>query len=162
MFATVRAAKAQMNRSVIFLSGVLVASAVFGLGRFLGRDAPGTFVTATAPATEHNWRLTVGAGTGRHTLAHGESSLAPAWSLRAGWFVYLESATRAWWFNGDDQLILFVPGTQPGSGAFSLDHAPFAVPDAVVRRVGLHRIQLIAANARATRERLGLTAGPTP
>jgi hypothetical protein len=149
-----------MNRTLYFVLGVLAAAAAFGLGIVLRGSAAETIVTRNGETTDANtgWRVVVDADSGRHSLTRGESTIAPMWAMKPGWFVLLENDTRAWSYNGEDMLMLFVAGTGPGTGAFTVDVSPSAVPEAVVRRIGEHRIRTIVAGARAARERLGLTS----
>ena len=157
-FATVARTKAQMSRPLYFVLGVLAAAAAFGLGLAFRAGGSATFVTRTGETTDAatGWQVVVDADTGRHALAQGESTIVPLWAMKPGWFVLLENDARAWSYNGDDQLLLFVAGTGPQTGAFSPDSSPFAVPEAVVRRIGEQRVRAIATAARAARERLGL------
>jgi len=153
-----------MNRAAAFLLGLLAAAIVYGLGVLLfSNDDTGTFVTRPG-ATKHSgtgWQVTVDAETGRHSLAHGSSTISPLWPMKSGWFVYLEDDTRAWSFNGDDQLMLFIPG-RGGDGsdgtAFGPDNAPGTVPAAVRHRIGDVRVRQLAEAARAAKERLGIRA----
>jgi hypothetical protein len=153
-----------MNRATAFLLGLLTAAIVYGLGVLLfAQDDAGTFVTRPGE-TKHaatGWRVTVDAETGRHTLAHGSSMIAPLWPMKTGWFVYLEDDAQAWSFNGDDQLLLFVAGRGPddSGNAFGPDNAPRPVPTAVRHRIGDLRVRQLADAARAAKERLGITPG---
>jgi hypothetical protein len=159
-FATVARTKAQMNRALYFICGVLAAAAAFGLGIALREDQPGPVVTRYGETRDPGtgWRVSVDADSGRHSVAHVGFSLTPAWAMKPGWFVLIENDQRAWSYNGEDQLIVFVASDGKGrpAGAFSPDNIPFPVPDAVVRRIGEQRVRAIAIAAREARERLGL------
>jgi hypothetical protein len=150
-----------MNRALYFVLGVLFAAGAFGLGFAIRGSGTETFVTRSGETNDPDtgWRVVVDVDSGRHSLTHGESTVAPLWAMKPGWFVLLENDTRAWSYNGDYQLLLFVAGTGPNAGAFSPDNSPYAVPEAVVRRIGEQRVRAIALAARAARERLGLGAG---
>ncbi len=147
-----------MKRALYFLLGMLTAAILFGLGMAWRRGDAGTFVTA--PGMLHDagtgWEVVVAADGSRQTLKHGGVSTSPVWVTKPGWFIYLENQTRAWAFNGDDLLLLYVAHPDHTISAYGPDTAPFRVPDEVVHKVGEERIVVIANAAQAARERLGL------
>lgn len=148
------------NRALYFSLGLLVASAAFGIKLVFFDRAEGTLVDRageTRNATT-GWDVRVDPDSGRLSLRHGESRFEPPWTMKPGWFVFMENSARAWTFNGDDQLILFVAGTGP----FGPDDAPQPVPIAVSRRIGDQHIRQLAEIAAQTKRRLGLTPGPAP
>lgn len=147
-----------MNRLLYFLLGLVAAAGLYGLKLACFDGATGTFIARAGETQDAStgWVVRVDADTGRHALAQGPSTFAPPWAMKTGWFVFLENAERAWTFNGDDQLILFLAGTGP----FGPDNAPHPVPVEVRHRIGEQRVRQLAANAAEAKQRLGLESAP--
>jgi hypothetical protein len=55
------------------------------------------------------------------------------WKTRPGWFVFIESESKVWAYDGD-QLLILVVETPTQKGTFSR-HFPFAVPTQVLSRL---------------------------
>jgi len=67
------------------------------------------------------------------------STISPGgWKARAGWFVFIESKSNVWAYDGDDRLVLNVEtmnGNSGPGGAIYENGYPCAVPDEVLSRL---------------------------
>jgi len=67
------------------------------------------------------------------------STISPGeWKARAGWFVFIESKSNVWAYDGDDRLVLNVEtmnGKSSPGGAIYENGYPCAVPDEVLSRL---------------------------
>ena len=67
------------------------------------------------------------------------STISPGeWKAQAGWFVFIESQSNVWAYDGDSRLVLNVEtmnGNSGSSGAIYENGYPCAVPDEVLSRL---------------------------
>jgi len=78
------------------------------------------------------------ASSGNGWKTSGWTTTSPeGWTAHPGWFVFVESESRAWAFDGDEQLLLQTETTtaKDSSGATYAGHFPCAVPAEVVARL---------------------------
>ena len=71
------------------------------------------------------------------------------WKARAGWFVFIESKSNVWAYDGDGRLVLYVEtmnGKSSPSGAIYENGYPCAVPDEVLSRLSEQAKKKIRAN----------------
>jgi hypothetical protein len=73
---------------------------------------------------------------------------ASPWKAHAGWFVYTESDSRAWAYDGDRNLILDVekPNGPNSSGTIYSSQFPCTVPAEVFSRLSKQKQKEIATN----------------
>ena len=91
----------------------------------------GQYVSYLEVKEDDEWKLRLWFASANYPSAASDDM-----SLRAGWFVYAESQTRFWAFDGDETLRLFEYLGSPGHAVETQD--PYS-PDEIPREI-LHRL----------------------
>lgn len=106
-----------------------------------------SFGNGTKTVTNGSWRITV-SETSLQLSRPGSSERYP-WNAHTGWFVFIESSSRVWAYDGDQWLLLSTVGTSHNSEGwtdYDSPKFPCAVPSEVYSRLSAAAQKAILPN----------------
>jgi hypothetical protein len=107
-----------------------------------------SFGNGTKTVTDGSWRITV-SETSLQLSRPGSSVRFPAWNAHTGWFVFIESSSRVWAYDGEQELLLSTVGKHGNSEGwtnYDSPKFPCAVPSEVYSRLSAAAQKAILPN----------------